>query len=156
MTWWCALTPSRLSEASCLARFRCWAGDPALKAVFGLLSFLLPSKEADGFFGTTAVCIHLRPPTVDTPAVVLNAAVAPPPLLQWMENVCCRVTPQLFLASGKAVALAHGDGTVKVRKGNETDRMEAVVARPASCLHTPTLHGLGWRRVRFRRQSTFW
>lgn len=143
--------PSRLSEASCLARFRCWAGDPALRAVFGILSFLLPSKEADSFFVTTAVYIHLRPPTVDTPAVVLNAAVAPPPrppLLQWMENVFCRVTPQLFLASGKAVALAHGDGTVKVRKGNETDRMEAVVARPASCLHTPTLHCLGCTSAR--------
>ncbi|CAM9876677.1 unnamed protein product [Ectocarpus fasciculatus] len=35
-------------------------------------------------------------------------------LIQWMKNVCCHMTPELFLASGKAVALAHSDCTVKV------------------------------------------
>lgn len=48
----------------------------------------------------------------------------PPPLLQWMENVCCRMTPKLFLASGKAVALAHGDGTVKVINNKAAEAKE--------------------------------
>ncbi|CAM9193598.1 unnamed protein product [Ectocarpus sp. 8 AP-2014] len=35
-------------------------------------------------------------------------------LVQRMKNVCCHMTPELFLASGKALALAHDDCTVKV------------------------------------------
>ncbi|CAM9613695.1 unnamed protein product [Ectocarpus sp. 4 AP-2014] len=95
-------TPGEGSDEGCtvsereLARLRCGDEEKIEELAFASTgdSFLTRERESG-----TASLWSIKPDVA---------------LIQRMKNVCCHMTPELFLASGKALALSHNDCTVKV------------------------------------------